>query len=559
MTCLGQFLRRRRLERELASEMEAHLAEKVDDLVESGLSRAEAVRIARREFGNVTGYRERSREAWSWLWLETLGQDLRYALRAMRRSPAVTAVALVSLALGLGANIAIFSLIHSVMLESLPVREPGRLYVVSYTKRSGRAGGTAGFSYPGYEAFRDGTRSFAGTFAYSHLDPLKASLSGAETDSISAALVSGSFHEVLGVRAAMGRILTPADDRTPGGHPVAVVSHAYWERKLASDPAVVGRVVRVNNVPLTIVGVAQRGFFGLSTEAATEIWIPMAMMAELGSPLMRNADTWWLNIIGRLGAGVSPAQAEADLSAVYRNTIRKNADASQRIELSPAGRGLDGLRERLSTPLLVLLAAVAMVLLIACANLANLLTARALARQREMALRAAIGATRARLVRQLLTESVVLTLAAGAASLLFARWSRQFLLQFVTAGPFPPVLAPALDAGVFAFAAALSLLTGLTFGLVPALRGAQLDPAAGLRTEESFPAGRRGIFGNVLIASQVALTLVLLIAAGLFAGTLRNLRGMGLGFAPSSVLLWTVEAGSSGYEPGRFLRSTTGS
>jgi len=522
---LRNLARRGRLERDLEEEIHLHLERKAQEYTVAGLTPGEARCAARREFGNVTRWREESRQAWVVGWLEALLQDLRYGLRAMRRSRGFTAVAVLSMALGIGANAAIFSLVHAVLLRNLPVAEPEKL-VVLQPQRGGRPWFV---SYPMYRALSERQQAFAGMLATSGQGQKRVTLDGAarQPDWVRTSLVSGNYFAVLGVEAHVGRTFTAAEE------PLAVISYGFWEREYGLDPGVLGRTVRVTigHAPdlaervLTIVGVTPREFFGETVGEGPEMWFPiLGVMPEAVRAQERN----FLQVVARRRDGMSTEQAQAATHALYRKLL---ADDGQRPEeyqmrLESAARGLEGIRGRMERPLWALMAAVAVVLLIACANVATLLVARAAARRQEISTRLAVGAGRGRLVRQMLAESLLLAALGGGLGLLAAVWMRGALAALLVAR-----LQVGLDAPVLVFTLAVTALSALAFGLLPAV-AATANPKA---------AGRPLRLGQGLVAGQVALSLVLLAGAGLLLRSLRNLRALDPGFDRSHVLLVEVE------------------
>src|SRR5216117_3036663 len=476
----------------------------------------------------------------------------------MRRNPGFAAVAVLSLALGTGANTAIFSLLDTILLRSLPVRNPGELVFVH---RVDRRESVSRFSYPAYRELREKCGSFAGLLAFSPANGVivrnAGSKGAAQSEGARGQLVSGDFFHVLGVPALMGRILRPEDDRVVGGHPVAVISHGYWKRRWAEDPNAIGRTLTVNGAAFTIIGVTPPEFFGVEVGDPPDIWMPAMMQAEVrhrtnyystgeardDRPWLDQPDISWLTVMGRLRRGITASQAAVEASALFRQleSARGRGTPELRIELGPGSRGISALRFRFSRPLWILMGMVGLVLLVACANVANLLLARAAARRQEIAVRLAIGAARGRLVRQLLTESALLALAGGALGLLFADWGRRSLLALVSpvSGPLP--INVSIDLRVLVFTAMLSFATGILFGLAPALQATShaLRPAS---QRLHVPVSR------LLAISQVALSTLLLIGAGLFARTLRNLLTLDMGYRGEDLLLVEINPRALGYQ-----------
>jgi predicted permease len=553
---LGEFWRRlsflwnrRRVDRDLEEEMRFHVDMKARAAVESGTSAADAHRAAHLQFGGATLWREISREAWGWSAVEHLLQDLRYAARMLRHNPGFTAVAVLSLALGIGANTAVFSLIDTVLLRMLPVETPEQLV---FAERSCPRGCSGAPPYPCFEQFRDRNHYFSGLSAFSARN-MRISIDGRTEEAI-AQLATGNYFEVLGVKAWAGRTFSPADDSVSGrggpDGPVAVISYRYWKRRFGMSPAVLGKAIQLGGRAVTIVGVTPPEFFGLQPGTPVDVTVPI-MLASDG---MRSKHSYWLHVVGRLKPGAIPAQARAELDGIFQAFMDEDsgivkipgASATRRdihIELTPAARGFDRLRRQFSKPLLVLMALVGLVLSIACANVANLLLARTTARNREFAVRLALGAGRIRLMRQVLTESLLLVALGGLLGLLFASWAGRLLVAFFAAGQQGTAVDLHFDASVLAFTAGASVLTGLLFGLAPAFRVTKTTLAPALKEQGHGLAGFRSHLplAKLLVVLQVALSLVLLIGAGLFVRSLWNLRNLDAGFHPEGVLTMRVE------------------
>ena len=469
---------------------------------------------------------------------------MRYALRLLRRSPAFTTVALLSLGLGVGANTAIFALIDTVLLKSLPVVEPERLVFVDNS--GGKSGGGNGPPYPCYEILRDHNRFLSGIAAFSE-ERFKVTIDGTP-EQIRGQYASGSFYQMLGVGARYGRLLTPDDDLEIGrggkDGAVAVISYELWKRRFSLDPAVLGKSIQVGTNWVTIVGVSEPAFLGLQVGSPIDVTVPMTLAGNQ----LRSKHLWWLSVIGRLRPEATIAEARADLDGLFDAYMTANGDPRERrtyfdrIELVPAARGGNDLRRQFSEPLLIVMAIVGVVLIIGCANVANLLLARASARSNEMTVRLAIGASRGRLIRQLLTEGAVLVLCGSAIGMLFAFWGVSYLVGVIAVERGGALLSPHFDLRVIGFTAGMAVLTTVLFSLAPALAATRKDAAraaagGGLRA----PAPRLGL-AHILLTSQVLLTVVLLCGAALFLRTLQNLKTVDAGFDRHGVLTMQVDA-----------------
>jgi macrolide transport system ATP-binding/permease protein len=551
-------------DRDLQREILAHLDEEADEHRAAGASPDDAHAAAHCAFGSVTIAIEDTRATWRFAWVERIAQDVSYALRLMRKSPGFTAVVVLSLALGIGANSAIFSVMDTVILRTLPVSHPEQLYLLIPAGPKGMAA----FSYPGFDVVRRANQVFSNTFNYSEYSEWNVTIKG-HAELTSASLVTGNFFTGLGVTPIAGRMLADDDDRATNAN-VAVISHRYWQRRFGLDAAALGSSIAVNGVPMTIVGVVPPQFTGLSVGYPTDIWLPMAVEPQLArgaSLLASNSSTWWLLGMARLKPGVTEAQARANLDTILP-MVRKAMGVSDqpgpaqdrfsRIDMLPGASGLSPLASEFSLPIRILMIIVGLVLLIACANVANLLLSRASARQREMAIRLALGGGRTRLLHQLLIESLLLAAIAGALGLIIAAWSTRALADFFSTQRANFAIDLSLNPRVLTFTVIVSLLTGILFGLAPALRATRLDPGealkqhpAGASTGLSFSSSsssNRQPLTRVLIVLQVALSLLLLAGAGLFVRTLQNLRTMDLGFNPEQVLLMTIEPALARYD-----------
>ncbi len=482
--------------------------------------------------------------------MQTLWQDLRYGARMLWQKPGFTAIAILSLALGVGANAAIFSLVNTVLLRPLPVSEPERLVSIFPTDQDGEA---QAFSYPNYVDFRDRNDVLAGLFV-SRFAPVSLSRENSN-ERVWGFLVSGNYFDVLGVSAARGRTFTAEEDRTPLSHPIAVVSHACWQRRFGGDPELVGKDITLNNHRFRVVGIMPEGFAGTEIAYSPELWVPMMMQEwiEPGNPWLDRRNTQNIFATGRLKPGVSPAQAEASLNVLAGHLAKlyPETNEGQSIMLTPPGLIHPMLRSPVISFAWALMAVVALVLLIACTNLANLLLARATERRREIAIRLALGASRARLVRQLLTESMLLAVSGGAVGLLLAVWMTEAVIRLKPPIDFPLTLDLGADWRVFGFALLVSLLTGILFGIAPAWQSTkpQLVPALKDATAQAGSTGSP-LRGGLVVA-QLALSLVLLVAAGLVVRALQSLQTMSPGFDPENRLMMSVDVGLQGYDETR--------
>jgi predicted permease len=597
---LASLFRRRELDARLDEELQFHVEMAARDLAARGLAPDAARRAARLDLapgGALERVRESHRAGRGVPVLEATLQDLRHAWRTMRKNSGFTAVTLLLLAFGIGTNSAIFSLVDALLLKPLPVPGADRLVVLGK-----QIDGTPArlFSYPAFRLFADsaspactGVLAVTDDFTAVVRLPGGASRPGAaagatgggaaagagadDGEPADAQLVSGNFFAVLGVGAAAGRTFTAAEDSLAADHPVAVISDGYWRRRFGGDPAAVGQPLLVNGTPVTVVGVLPRGFRGVLADQAPDLFLPVTLrdtVRYVGSmtidgpedprqPVWHQVNQHWLQLLAKRRAGVSLQAARALLDVVYarekQGELAGRGDAADRSRLqaarlvvAPGTRGLADLRQTLTSPLLLLSGLAGLVLLIACANVATLLLARADRRRREMAVRLGIGAGRARLVRQLVVESLLLSGLGGALGLVFAAWGSRLLLRLVSLGDAPVPLDVDLDLRKVAFATLVALLTGLAFGLVPALQATRVDLASVLRQgaramQGSGAAGRRLPLGKALVAAQVALSLVLLCGAGLFVRSLQNLLRVDPGYAAGGLVTASVDPQLLGY------------
>jgi len=477
--------------------------------------------------------------------------DLKFAIRQLLKNPGFTVVVVFTLALGIGANTAIFTVINALVLRLLPVQDPHDLVQASLAGGSGR---NYTFTYPGYERLRDGARHLSGLFAAGNVGQgrmVATGMGGTETEIIRPQPVTGNFFSVLGVRPFIGRLLSDADDRPKSPERVVVISHGFWERRFGSDPSILGKIITFFDVPVTIVGVAPQGFFGVQPGKNPDLWLPVNLI-PLVQPQALGEGYDWLTLIGRVRPGTEIREAQAELAVVYQQYRTEGAATlsieerqrwlRERLELQPAATGWTPLRDKLRQPVIVLTVIAGLVLLVACANVASLVLARAVTRTREFSIRTALGAHRLRLVRQLLAESVLLAGFGGLLGLFVAHWGARLLVSFVELQSDPVSFDLAPDARVLCFTMGLSFVTGLVFGLVPALRSSRSNPAATMKGAGASGSLNplRGLLQESLVVIQVALSLVLLVGAGLFVRTLEKLKGMDMGFSRENVVLFQV-------------------
>ncbi len=551
---LRSIFRRNRVEQELQEEMACHLDLRIRQEMDRGASEKDARVAALRAMDGMTFHQEQCRDARRIRFIETLLQDLRYALRQLRLSPGFTVVAVLSLALGIGANTAIFQLFDAVSLRNLPVSRPQELYKIDMGDQAMRGGRSdsrsARLTYALWEEVAARQQAFTGVFAWSatrfNLAP------AGEVRFAEGLYVSGGLFRSLGVAPALGRLFTTADDQTNCGNPGAVLSYAFWQRDFAGDPRALDRKVTLDGRSFPVIGVTAPRFFGLEVGHRFDVAIPLCadtLMADDHQGRIPVRSAWWLSMMGRLKPGWTEARANAHLQAISPGIMQATVPSSyrpgwarsylaNRFGAEQAGGGLSGLRAQYEEPLVLLLAATGLVLLIACANLANLLLARGGAREREIAVRLAIGSSRIRLVRQFLTESLLLAVLGASVGVLLAQTMSRSLVAFLSTANDPVFVALPLDAKVLGFTAVVAVATCLLFGLTPALRATQIAPGDALRAggRSIMSAGRRLGVRRVLVATQVALSLVLLFGALLFAGSLRKLMTVNPGFRPEGVL-----------------------
>jgi predicted permease len=573
---LRALFRRRAVETELDDELRFHLEHQAEKYRQAGLPPDEAARRLRLDFGGPDQIREECRDARGTRLLQDGAQDLRYAVRMLRRSPGFTAVAVLSLAIGIGANTAIFTLIESTLLRPIAVKHPGRLRLLMWTVPDGgwtapnlgyvsptfgtiyeqrltpdRAYMHAEFSPPVYQAFLRENTVFDPLFAFKELGRVTAVMDG-NAELVNCFLVSADFYRGVEVSPVMGRAIGPENDvRTPEGR-VAVISYEFWTRRFARSPSVIGKTITVNDVPLTIIGVNPEYFTGIEPGANFEIWAPLNLgLAVSGRSYLDEARVWQIPVMGRLKPGVSNARAQSEMDALFQAQVDatgtlvamlKDPAKRPRFILQSAARGMDYLTDRYDRPFLALLSLAVLVLLIACANVANLLLAKSAARQREISLRLALGAGRWRIVRQLLTEGLLLASMAGVAGVIFGYWTRNGIPALLATPWKPSPFDTAFDPRVLLAAVATTFVTGVLFSLAPVWQSRRVE------VNEALKEGGRGTvslsklrIGRLLVVLQVALSILLLAGAGLCVKTFTNLRNMPLGFRPEGVLLFTLD------------------
>ena len=565
------WMRRDEFERELEEEMRHHLALSAEQRGSVG--------AANLQFGNMTLLREESRSMWTWTIGEQFLQDVRYGLRSMAANPLFTAIATISLALGIGANTAIFSFMDAILLRTLPVKSPQELVVFHWRSKTqpgvihGMTGSRYGdkatginspnFPYPAFQMLRANQEVVSTVFgyavAYRHLNIV----ARRQAEFVEGLYVSGGFYAGLGVTPAAGRLIGDEDDRT-GAPGVTVLSWAYWQRRFNGNPAVVGQSILINNLPFTIIGVSSPEFFGVNPGAQPDVYIPLHAVPSLSTFRQEterrdffDGNYYWVEMMGRLRPGVSREQAQVALAGRFQQYAASTAStAKERLEfpalrLEDGAGGLDSLRRQYSKPLFVLMAMVGLILTIACANIASLLLARTAARRREIAVRLSMGAGRMRVIRQLLTESLLLSLFGGIAGLLVAVWGIKSLTWLLANGRERFTLHATLNWQVLLFTLGLAVITGTLFGLAPAMQSTRVDLTAALkqvRANEGLGRTRRFGLGYVLVTAQIALSLLLVVGAGLFVRTVANLHSVNLGFNQENLLLFSLDAKQAGYK-----------
>jgi predicted permease len=559
------------LDQQVGEELEFHIESYAEDLMRGGMPRAEAMRRARAELGSVAAVRERSRQAWGTRFFDELRGDLRYALRMLGKGPGFAAIAVGSLALGIGANTAIFTVVKHVLYDRLAVRHPEQLRLLwctvsddvavknfwgYYDTDPNGVNVTTSFSYPIYRQMRRENHSLADLFAFKPLWRMNATVEG-HAESVTAEMVSGNFYSQLGVKPILGRAIGESDDGAPGSGPVVVISERYWINRFAHSPDVIGKVISINLTPMTIVGVNPAGFTGAyDALVSPDVFFPFSMqpMVATSGPksLLSDPDTWWVLMMGRAKPGVPGPVAEAALNVSFDAAIRatmpvKEGARMPRLMVRDGRRGQNQ-QAQMSKPAYVLQGLCGFVLLLACANLANLLLARAGARQREMSVRLALGAGQGRILRQMFAESLLLAALGGSAGLMLA-WAGRTAIPRMMSDPWGELpFDPRIDWGIFAFAAAISIGTGLVFGLAPAWQASRVRIGSGLKDNtQTVTHRRKGVGGKAVVVFQISLAMLLLAGAGLFVRTLVKLKYAHLGFNPDHLVLFGIEPPAARY------------
>jgi predicted permease len=554
-----RFFERKRRDEDFAREIESYVDLETGENIERGMSPEAARSAARRKFGNAARVREREYDRNTFAFVEALCADVKYGVRQLRAQPGFALAAGLSLALGIGANTAIFTLSDQIMLRLLPVRNPRELVQLEAgPRRFGNNNGDSAhtFSYPAYRVLQErsgavadltGARTVRSSFA-----------AGGSSEMIDASLAAGNYFSVMGVPPHLGRLLTPEDNRFRNGHPVAVLQYDFWRTRFSGSPSAVGSTILLSGAPFTVIGVAAPGFEGPDVGSPVRVWVPVMMLPTLApaSDYLNDERSTWFYLTARLKPGITLERAQSALRVLYRQRQQEELNGEyfqqypsdrdiflrQTLSLAPAARGQSGLRNQFAKPLIVLEWLVGLILLTACANVANLLLARSAAREREIAVRTALGASRGRLVRQALAECAVLAVAAGAASLVLGAWLTRALIRMLPGDPMSLSLESSPDGRIFAFTALTTLATVFVFGLAPAWRGTLVTPGVAMNagTAGAGGTGAHVRMRKMLIALQMGLASVLLIGAGLFARTLDNLHRVDLGFRTENVATFRV-------------------
>jgi predicted permease len=564
--------RRGPLAAELEEEMQLHLELRAKKLSEQGIGAQEAIYTARRRFGNKTKLQEVSREIWGWNSLERLVRDIQYAFRSLIRNPAFVVTAILLLGLSIGANTALFTIANQVLLRTLPIKNPRQ--IVSFNWRGQFIGGSSRgwqdrFSYPAYADLRGANPDVFTGIAAEYQADVDIIYKGPAQRGV-AELVSGNYFKVLGVTTALGRPLTSNDDKGRGGEPYVVLSYQYWQRRFAGDPSVLNSTLDLNGHPMTIVGIAQRGFAGYLPMTPTDVFVPM-MMKAVATPTwddMARRDSIWLRVFARLKPGVSIQYAAGSVAIPFHNALEndlktngRNRDFSHRylknsLVIEEAAKGAASIQEQFANPLYVLATMVGIILLIACVNVANLFIARASGRGKEVGIRLSLGASRASLIRLIMLESLLIAAFSGILGLLLSNWLAAAFVRLLPFENIDVAISTRPDGTVLAFTAALSIITAVLFGLLPAFQVTRPDVSPGLKNESStisLSSGQTRL-RRLLVSGEIALSLWLLFGAGLFARSLHRLMATDTGMNVSRLLAFTVDPSLHKYTPERSRR-----
>jgi len=565
------------LDSQVDEELQFHIESYAEDLERRGVPRQEAVRRARAELGSLAAGRENCRSAWGTRLLDELRGDLRYALRMLAKSPGFTAIAIGSLALGIGANTVIFTAAQHMLLDKLKVLHPDELRLFAWSEPPdgvvhemwgnfddlpGGGEASTSFSWPVYRQLRRENRSLADIFAFKNFGRMTVNIDG-QAEPADSEMVSGNYYSTLGLRPALGRLIDEADDGAPGSGPVVVISDAFWSKRFDRSPAVIGKKILVNAKPMTIVGVNPPGFTGAySAQQSPDIFLPFSMQSIVAptnfhvddsTSLFESRNMWWVLVMGRLKPGVAAGTAAAALNTQFSAEVRATMEVKKdnqipQLRLEAGSRGQNPNADDLARPIYVLMGLSGFVLLLACANLANLLLARAGARQREMSVRLALGAGRARIVRQMMTESLLISALGGVAGVFLAWAVRNSIPRLLSDSWNPPAFAARLSWPILAFAAGISLLTGLIFGLMPAWQATRVAVSSELKdASQTITHRRHGLAGKAIVIVQVALSVLLVVGAGLFVKSLMRLGETPVGFRTHNLLLFAVELPETRY------------
>jgi predicted permease len=568
------WFRRKRWVEKLDAELRFHVEQQIQNYIQSGESPESARRKALLDFGGLDQVKEECREGRRFAFAETAWQDLRYAVRQMRHKPGFTITVILTLALGIGVNTAIFSLVDQVLLQTLPIPNPEKLVLLYQPgpvmgNVSSDEPGMPSFSYPMFRELQAAQTPFVGLAGARNQDSGVNVLIGGKAELGSARLVSGNYFQVLGVRPALGRLFTESDDTVPGGHPVVILSHSCWTSRFGNDQAVLNRAISLNGYPMTVVGVTQRGFRSEKQESAPDFYIPLSMKQAITPDWdgLKDRRFYWIELVGRLKPGITIEQATAEINVPYRQQLEKDIAAwppvsadflqqsrARKIVLKPGQFGRGSLREGALRPFSLLMALAGVVLLVCCANLANLQLARATTRTRETGVRLALGATRRRLLRQHLTESCAMAMAGGLLGLALGYWSLRAILALIPPSQTTPgFLVSTLDSRVLLFSGCATFVAVVLFGLFPALQGSKPVLAQALKEqiEHGTGSGVAKFFRQSMVAAQIAMSLVLLVTAGLLGRTFVNLLRIDLGLQTDHLLTFVLNPKLSQYDDTR--------